>query len=328
MLRLFSSVKIGLITHKSSVSSTLLGPLFVWLFTFHLSQATVAGNLAVIYPEIRDPYRQIFLSIYSGIESEYTGPVLHHVIPKQFSALETQDWIKSNNSTAVIALGRRGLKAISHLPKDMPIVVVVGAILINPNGRQLTGISLAPEPKKVLETLIKLKPKTRNVYLIHKPDQSNWLIDRAQQGLKYSELSLNVISSNNIQQLAQDYRKTLENMSPETDALWISFNGKSIERSILQETLKNAWTKNLTVFSSNLADVKRGALFSLYPDNESMGKHLAQIAINLENDPDSTQGIMPANNLKTAVNIRTADHIGINFTKDEFADIDITYPAR
>jgi putative tryptophan/tyrosine transport system substrate-binding protein len=88
--------------------------------------------------------------------------------------------------------------------------------------------------------------------------------------------------------------------------------------------LKEAWDKNLTVFSSSPNHVKRGALFSLYPDNVAMGRRLAAMARNDAGAPK--EAIVPLRDLQTAVNLRTADHLGLDLSRRDRSQYSLTYP--
>jgi putative ABC transport system substrate-binding protein len=70
------------------------------------------------------------------------------------------------------------------------------------------------------------------------------------------------------------------------------------------------------VFSSNVAHVRRGALFSLYPDNLELGRFLgssAQTLIGSNVGPTAApRGLQALRQVLTAVNTRTAEHLGLD----------------
>ena len=105
-----------------------------------------AAALAVIYPDIPEPYRSVFMQIVDGVTEASTQKV--HVIPVgskiDVSSLNAQ--LKRLNVKAVIALGRQGLKTAEQLDRD--IAVTVGGVLSLPDAQQQSyyGISLTPDP--------------------------------------------------------------------------------------------------------------------------------------------------------------------------------------
>ena len=85
------------------------------------------------------------------------------------------------------------------------------------------------------------------------------------------------------------------------------------DSSILPLVLQESWNSNIAVFSSNFGYVRRGVLFSLYPDNAGLGKSLAGLAQDILVTGDyGKHGLMPLRDVQSAVNSRTAKHLGIN----------------
>ena len=77
--------------------------------------------------------------------------------------------------------------------------------------------------------------------------------------------------------------------------------------------LKESWARNIAVFSSNAAHVRRGVLFSLYPDNFALGKRLAGFAQNILSSGDyERRGRLPLVDVQSTVNLRTAKHLELD----------------
>jgi len=322
--------------------------------SFLMANQSVAGNLAVLYPEIREPYRQVFLSIAEGVSDKYVGTTTLLSIEKGESADAINRRLKKYNVDAVITLGRRGLNVIKLLPSSMPKAVVVGGVVVHPNGHELSGISLSPSPERLLTTLIQLQPKIKQVYVIYQPGPGEWLIQRAQKASKDLGLTLTALPVSDIHEQAEKYRTLLWSMKRGTDALWVSHDSSRLDKSIMRKVLEKSWRRKLTVFSSNLVDMKRGVLFSLYPDNHAMGESLADMILSMEKTlqatskanselisepifgpilgqkrlPISTLGISPVRDLLTAVNVRTANHIGLHFNKKQRSGFGMSYPPQ
>ena len=63
-------------------------------------------------------------------------------------------------------------------------------------------------------------------------------------------------------------------------ALWLLQDRKIVDsKVVLPFILEKAWQKNIVVFSSALSHVKKGVLFSMYPDNQSHGEQLAKLVL-------------------------------------------------
>jgi putative tryptophan/tyrosine transport system substrate-binding protein len=64
--------------------------------------------------------------------------------------------------------------------------------------------------------------------------------------------------------------------------------------------------------------VRRGVLFALYPDNAEIGRYLAGAALaTLSSRSPQPRGIQALKQVLTAVNTRTADHLGIDLRASE-----------
>lgn len=325
---------------KSIVVNKLMG----FLMISFVANPSMADNLAVLYPEIREPYRQVFLSIAEGVSDKYVGTTTLLSLKKGESKGTINNRLKKHKIDAVITLGRRGLNMIDSLPSDMPKAVVVGGVVVHPNGHRLSGISLTPSPERLLSTLLKLQPKVKRVYVIYQPGPGEWLINRAQKASEELGLILTSIPASDIHEQAEKYRSLLGSMKHATDALWVSHDSSRLDKSIMRMVLEKSWRKRLTVFSSNLVDMKRGVLFSLYPDNHAMGGSLASMIVSMEKkvhltltsnpvaagDDESVVnfGISPVRDLLTAVNLRTANHIGLHFNKRQRSEFGMSYPPQ
>ena len=97
------------------------------------------------------------------------------------------------------------------------------------------------------------------------------------------------------------------------------------ERAILPLTLRESWNRNIAVFSSNPSHVPRGVLFSLYPDNRAMGRTLAAMAVEEGNGAAS---IEPLGDLRVAVNLRTAEHLGLDLSSRQRREFDLVFPPQ
>lgn len=281
-----------------------------------------ADTLAILYPEIREPYRQLFLTIADGARDEYRGEVLPYELKQGGSADTLRSWLAQQHVDAVIALGNRGLSMLRQLPPTLP--AVAGAVLVDPDHQPWSAISLAPSPLRLFRQLRQLQPDIKTVHVIYAPGPGTWLIDRARAAAKTLQLNLAEHPADGVYALAQSYRDVTRDMQSGRDALWIAYDGRGIDSALLEPLLEEAWERRLLVFSSNVVDVKRGVLFALYPDNRAMGAQLVNLLKQTRRADTGT--IEPVDALLGAINLRTADHLGLSFSAQVRQSFSMTLP--
>jgi putative tryptophan/tyrosine transport system substrate-binding protein len=282
-------------------------------------------SLGVVYPDLRDPYNKVFDTIISGVETETGARLDKYPLPDNFDAAKLETKIKENKNRVILALGPRSWKAVRGL--DLNIPVVVGAIRsesVESGAKAVTGISLVPDPKMLFNKLVSFSPAIKIVSIVYNPDTHQALINEASQAAKQMNLSLDARPARDIHVSAQIYKEFAETIDGRTNALWLL---TETDETILYLLLERAWSRQFVVFSTVLEYAKRGALFSMYPDNFEMGKDLGRLARQVDADPART-GVSGLRSWKTAVNIRTAKHLGIDLLSREGRSFDVDFLDR
>lgn len=285
-----------------------------------------SGAIAVLYPDLEEPYRGIFAKIIEGIEAQVGAPVASYAVGGANSAQDIVAQLKRQDIKVVIALGRQGMKAASTL--DNEFGVVAGGVLAPPigEGRSFPIVSLAPDPKMLFERLKHFMPDVRRVIVVYDPKQNAWLIRLAREAARIHNLELQAIEVADLKNAVRVYQEVLASADTKKDALWLPQDSTSVEESsVLPLILENAWNRNLTVFSSNVTHVKRGALFSLYPNNVALGRQLASSALSLPGGNAAL--VVPMKDALLAVNVRTASHLGLQLSSRQQA-FDLVFPVR
>lgn len=289
-----------------------------WLWAAGLAVAAeddaARSSLAVIYPDIGEPYRSVFATIIDGIEDRAHGRVATFPVAMGANPPALSDELRRRDIRTVIALGRNGLKAATGL--DRQINVVAGGVLSVPeaDAQGMLVHSLAPDPALLFARLKSFVPGVRRVIVVYDPRQNDWLIRLARDAARAQGLELSALEADDLKTAVRRYQEALATMSPRRDALWLLQDSMTVEDSaILPMVLRESWGQNLVVFSSNVAHVRRGALFSLYPDNAEIGRSLAGAALaSLQPGGTPLRGIQALKQVLTAANTRTAEHLGLD----------------
>jgi len=274
----------------------------------HAAEAGTPPRVAVVYPQVRDPYRAVFRAIADGVSEEIAGADVLEIPPEE-STTALSARLVAQNVGAVVLLGKRGLDLSAELTQ--PPRRVVGAVLAQPAEipAGVSATSLAPSPQRLFATLRELAPAVKRIYVIYGSDPNEWLIELARADAARLGYELLPVRKENIRDGASAYRELLGQMKSPTDAIWLPQASPFLEEvSVLQMVLRAAWDRSLVVFSSNPSHVPKGALFALFPDNVAMGRQLAQ---QIGKPAPAAGSLVPLDQLDTAINIRTADHLGL-----------------
>lgn len=294
------------------------------------SPAWAAGEdkIAVIYPNINEPYRGIFEKIIEGIEDKIGIRVADYPVHADTNIAVLKASLLQQNTSVVIALGRQGMKTAMSLNNG--IGVVVGGVLTVPENeaRGIQVISLSPDPALLFARMKALMPAAKRVFVVYDPALNGWLLKIAKEAARAQGLELVAREARDLRNAVRLYQEFFSAVDGKSDVLWLPQDSTTVEESsVLPLVLQESWNKGIAVFSSNSAHVRRGVLFSLYPDNVALGKSLAGLAhgILISGDYEG-HGMMPLRDVQSIVNLRTAKHLELN--PGRLQDFDTTFPEQ
>ncbi len=271
------------------------------------------GTIAVLYPNVSEPVRSAFTSMIQGIEERTRVRVRSYAVAPRTDPADLNAQLKRDNTRVVIALGRQGLNLASHLDRDI-LVLVGGALLLSDAEIvNVNGISLTPDPALLFSRLHTLMPDVRRVLVVYDPRKTEWLLRLAREAARAQNLELSAHEARDLAQAAQLYKTLIKGADSRRDALWLPHDTTTVEEStLLPLILKQSWDNSITIFSSNILHAKKGALFAMSPNNVELGKSLAASALGMMSGEPRRKGVQPLRELHTALNMRTANHMGLN----------------
>ena len=293
-----------------------------------LAWSTGEDAIAVIYPDIGEPYRAVFEKIIEGIEDKVDGPLVKHPVLSDTDVNALQSTLRRQNTKVIIALGRQGMKTAAAL--DHGISVVVAGVLMVPErevGEQQV-ISLSPDPGLLFTRLKTIMPAVKRVFVVYDPGLNGWLMKLAHEAARAHGLELVTYEAQDLRNAVKFYKEIFSVADSRRDALWLPQDTSTVEeRSILPLVLHTSWNRNIAVFSSNADHARRGVLFSLYPDNVALGRRLAGVAQGfIDALDDQPRGLLPLRDVQIAVNLRTAKHLGLKPGRGQ--NFDMTFPEQ
>lgn len=285
-----------------------------------------AAAVPVLYPDIAEPFRSVFAQIVEGIAERVRSERL--LLAPQADPALLQGELARRRPPVVVALGRASLR----LALGLEGAEVVGACIISPaEGDQRAAAlhSLSPDPALLLQRLRALLPGVRRVTAVHSARNSAWLMRLAQDAARPLGLELRALEAEDLKAALRHYQDFLAQAGPQ-DALWLLQDPATVdEATVLPLLLQACWTRQVALFSSNLAHVRRGALFGLYPDNLDLGRSLGQTALALLNrQAGAVRGLQPLREVQAALNTRTAAHLGLDLSPQLQRGFQLLLPER
>ena len=303
---------------KSRLVAQLLRvfPLLFLIFLAATLPVWSAGEdaIAVIYPDIGQPYRGIFMEMIKGVEDKVGTHVSSYPVSNDTDIADLKTRLLHEKIRVVIALGRQGMMTANALNNK---AVVVGGVLTVPekDASRQPVVTLSPDPALLFARMKKLLPMTKRIFVVYDPGYSEWIIKHAKDAASTQGLELVAYQAQDLRSAMQSYQKIFSEANGQSDALWLPQDPTTVEEStVLPLVLQESWNRSIAVFSSNFGHVRRGVLFSLYPDNEALGKRLAGLAEDILNSDAATEmtGLMTLLDVQSAINVRTAKHLGVN----------------
>lgn len=285
------------------------------------------GAIAVIYPDIGEPYRSVFIKIIDGIEESVRARITTLPVGPNRTAADVADELRRKDIKVVIALGRQGLKAVSGL--DREIGVIASGVLSAPpeEGKSIPVFSLTPDPALLFTRLKSLAPAVRRIHVVYESRQNSWLITLARDAARNQGYELATYEVVDLKNAVRQYQDIFASIDPRREAVWLPQDSTTAdEATILPLVLQEAWTRNIPVFSSSVGHVRRGALFALYPNNAELGRNLASSAKGyLSGSIGKRSGTTPLREVLAAVNLRTAGHLGLESAARQ-QNFDLVFP--
>lgn len=264
----------------------------------------------------------------AGVEQATDWQVLRIEVPTPGSGDTAGVVEDASQCRSAIGLGRAGLDAAKRLATKMP--VVAGAVLMQPGQTaDVPTFSFVPGANELFVRLKHYLPGVRTVTVIHDPAYSGVLVAQAATSARDMGIELIALEARNLQDAAVLYKRVLAESKPDSDAIWLVRDAAAIDTgAVLTLVLEHAWKRKLVVFSDQLAHVRYGVLFSVYPDNVKLGWRMGEFAQKCATDGCGAKEVILLHDLDTAVNIRTAQRLGIIIDRRNGPYADLVLPAN
>jgi len=304
--------------HRQSAISPLL--LLLLLISTPV-QADNTPHIGVLYPESGKRASQLYSTIIKNMRQHSDVHIQTREFTANDSTTDIQQWLNDKKSQAVILLGKKGMNLGKKLTVDIP--VISGAHMeVHENQ---SSVSLTADPEQLFYQLKTLQPDVETVHVIYNKANSGWLIKQAVLAAHSNKIKLNAIQINNMQAAGPRLKQLVQKLDPQKDAIWLAYDPILPIKPLLPDLLRKAWDKNLIIFSGNPYHVQRGTLFALFPDYSKLGLQLIELTLN-KLDKNKQIFYEPSRYLNSAINIRTASHLGIQISSIQRNKFKMVFP--
>ena len=283
--------------------------------------AEEAIDLVIIYPEVREPFARVFEEVVRGAEEGYQQEVRRVSMADNQSPVDFVHVL--DQSSPVLVLGNRLARQVTEHNAGRRLIV--GAV--SSEYSDVFGITLIPDASVIAKKLPILVPAIKTVHIVTDAENSQLDFDRTAETLSQQGIQLSIHQADDIRVAAGVYRDLMQTLDSD-DAVWILPKGSFMNNAMLSILLHESWEKHFVVFSSNPIHVKRGALFSIYPNNYKMGLSLGRLAQDIAQGNSPQRQMQALEDIFVTFNERTSNHLGINLTDDMRTHIDLILPAR
>lgn len=290
------------------------------------SPSATGETIAVFYPKTAAPYQQLFEEVVEGMSQGLAlqgsnSRLETHLLDEHFDAKGIEAALLNAGVNKVVALGDMGYQLAKSLADGFH--VVSGALPISPNG--VSAISLLSDPEVTFEYLELLAPEVKTVHVAYSAPNS-WLIELAKLAAGKQGLKLEAQQVETTGEAVSYYNQLFASNVGKQDAIWVMLDRvASNDKVTLPIILEKAWLRDIVVFSSKPSHVKRGVLFSTYPDNIGLGRQLVMMLDKLAAPSDERQ-FEALKSLQLAVNLRTAAHLGYNYSTEDRKRFKLIFP--
>ncbi|MEW5756595.1 MAG: ABC transporter substrate binding protein [Pseudomonadota bacterium] len=299
--------------------------LFVALFTLVPVANGVteeSARVAVVYPQGSAAYGKVFDEIIEGISATTPLEVTRIPIADDATNQAVHAEIAKNNVKGVIALGQTALQPQTS---QSATPVIYGGTAVMPGVEN--GISLMGDPELFFAKLKAFAPKVKRVFTVYNEQNSGWLIERSKRAAAKRNLELRAYAAEDLRDAVLKFKVIFDEARDTTDAIWLTLDNVIPDKTVLPLALEVSWERRVIVFSNNPLHTKRGALFSLYPDNRRMGESLGNMLLRQLKDTGKPE-LVPLSDMKMAINERTAAHLGLTLEGADYQQFDLVYPSR
>jgi len=217
--------------------------------------------------------------------------------------------IRASGASLVLAVGSKAAIAARLEILDIPVVY---SMVLHPGkydlrASNLVGVPAKPPIGQQLDTLHTIMPNLKRIGYLFDPDKTSPLPTDAtaharQLGIMFIERQVRA---------AELVPSALRDLLPEIDALWLISDSTVLTEESFSFLLRAAFDRHIPVIGFDPELARRGALISFWIDPADIGREAAQVAHTILAGSTGTPHKTPIPKQRMALNLGTAEYLGI-----------------
>ncbi len=177
----------------------------------------------------------------------------------------------------------------------------------------MTGVSLDVPLDVQFAYLRRLLPTAHRIGVLYNPSETGSIVSEASAVATAHGFTL---VPESVSEPAQA-KAALAQLLEKSDAIWSVADSHVFTPQTTAALILEAIRRRVPLFGLSTAQVRSGATAALYCDYVDVGKQTAESALRiLRGEPPDTIAVSPPRRAALAVNLRTAEHLGLHVPDD------------
>lgn len=230
---------------------------------------------------------------------------------------ELLSWIISIAPDVLVPIGSLAASAVVDAQTSIPIVF---AMVLYPEQSRfwagtdnITGASLDIPASTYFEQMGRISPGVKRIGVLYNPKETGKIIDKAKQAAGALGLSLEAVAVES----SKEVLTAFDGLLPRVDFIWTVADSQVFTAQTTPALLLASIRARVPMMGLSTAHVRAGATAALSCDYAEIGKQAADLAGQILNGRDP--GDLPISaprNVRLALNVRAAEHIGLRIDSE------------
>ncbi len=233
--------------------------------------------------------------------------------------------VRKEKPDIILTIGVLATTVVKNKIKDIPIVfcMVINHERFHLSAPNITGISTEIAIEDQLKEFQSILGSFKNIGVIYDPSKTGNIIKSAEMKMKHLGVNLAKYEISSTKMVPE----AMENLIGKIDALWVLPDSTVVTKKSFSLIQATTLEYKIPLLCTSDAFVKAGALASVSPDYDSVGKQAAGLARKvLEQPAPCTLGVVCPDHFKLTVNTDTAEKLGIKLALAQETPMINMYP--